>query len=162
VSANLSDKPIVSFSVAEPELAAWGGGRYGVWGFFQSQTDPRTLALVQAYQQRFGAGLAVSDPMIASYLGVQLWARAVAYEQSVKPYQVNNVFLQSLSMPAPGSMVVVERTNRHLWRPLRIGQVQPDGQYQEVYATERLIRPTPWPTYRSRHDWEIERARLGL
>ncbi|WP_052501545.1 urea ABC transporter substrate-binding protein [Thiomicrospira microaerophila] len=166
VSANLSDKPIVSFSVAEPELAAWGGGRltqhYGVWGFFQSQTDPRTLALVQAYQQRFGAGLAVSDPMIASYLGMQLWARAVAYEQSVRPYQVNNVFLQSLSMPAPGSMVVVERTNRHLWRPLRIGHVQPDGQYKQVYVTERLIRPTPWPTYRSRHDWENERARLGL
>ncbi|AHF00719.1 ABC transporter substrate-binding protein [Thiomicrospira aerophila AL3] len=166
VTSGLQDIPTMSFSVAEPELQAWGGERltqhYGVWGFFQSLTDPLTRELVSAYQQRFGANLPVSDPMIASYLGVQLWASAVVYEQSANPRQVNNVYLQSLSMPAPGSMVVFERTNRHLWRPMRIGHVQPDGQYQQVYVTERLIHPTPWPTYRTRHDWEQARARLGL
>ncbi|UQB41966.1 urea ABC transporter substrate-binding protein [Thiomicrospira microaerophila] len=166
VASGLQDIPVMSFSVAEPELQAWGGGRltqhYGVWGFFQSLSDPLTQDLVANYQQRFGENLPVSDPMIASYLGVQLWARAVAYEQSANPRQVNNVYLQSLSMPAPGSKVVVERTNRHLWRQLRIGHVQPDGQYQQVYVTDHLIRPTPWPTYRTRYDWEQARARLGL
>jgi urea transport system substrate-binding protein len=166
VASGLQDIPVMSFSVAEPELQAWGGGRltqhYGVWGFFQSLTDPLTQELVNGYQQRFGENLPVSDPMIVSYLGVQLWARAVAYEQTPNPSQVNNVYLQSLSMPSPGSMVVVERTNRHLWRQLRIGHVQPDGQYQQVYVTDRLIRPTPWPTYRTRYDWEQSRARLGL
>lgn len=166
VASGLQDIPLMSFSVAEPELQAWEGGRltqhYGVWGFFQSLPDPLTRDLVSAYHQRFGKRLPVSDPMIASYLGLQLWASAVIYEQSSDPRQVNNVYLQSLSMPAPGSMVVVERTNRHLWRHLRIGHVQPDGQYQQVYVTDRLIRPTPWPTYRTRYDWEQARTRLGL
>ena len=164
VQAGLTELPVMSFSVAEPELLAWGGGRlkrhYGVWGFFQSQQDTITLNLVRAYQQQFGAGLPVSDPMIASYLGVQLWVKAVNYEQSAHPRQVNNVYLQSLSMPAPGSMVVVERTNRHLWRQLRIGRVQADGQYEQVYVTDRVIQPTPWPSYRTRYDWEQARARL--
>lgn len=166
VEAGLEDLPLMSFSVAEPELEAWGGERlsqhYGVWSFFQSLTDSQTLDLVQAYQARFGTQARVSDPMVASYLAVQLWAKAVTYEQTTDPRKVNNTYLQGLSMPAPGSMVAVERNNQHLWRPLRIGHVQPDGQYQQIEDTSRLIQPTPWPSYRTRYDWDLKRKRLGL
>jgi urea transport system substrate-binding protein len=156
--AGLQDTPMISFSVAEPELQAWKGGEltqhYGVWGFFQSLNDEQSRRFVAKYQQRYGKHQPVSDPMISAYLGFQLWARAVDFVQSTQPQEVNSAYLHNLSMPAPGFAVAVDRKNRHLWRPIRIGHVQPNGQYREVWSSYHLVRPTPWPDYRSRFAWD--------
>jgi urea transport system substrate-binding protein len=51
VAQGLGDVPMVSFSVAEPEMVAWSGGRltrhFGVWSFFQSLDDARTRDFVK-------------------------------------------------------------------------------------------------------------------
>ncbi len=158
VAQGLTDVPMVSFSVGEPEMVAWGGGRltqhFGVWSFFQSLEDARTREFVTRFHAFLGEARPISDPMVASYLGVQLWARSAAYEGTPAPSRVNSTFLSQLSLPAPGSIVVVDNHTRHLWRKVRIAQVLANGQYQALMASEHLIRPTPWPDYRSRASWQ--------
>ena len=158
VAADLGDTPIISFSVAEPELVAWGGGRltqhFGVWSFFQSMDDARSLTFMREFQAFMGAPKPISDPMVASYLGLKLWARSANYEGALSPHLVNSTFLSQLSLPAHGYIEVVDNKNLHLSRQVRIGQVQPDGQYQTLFKSHHLIRPTPWPDYRSRVAWQ--------
>jgi urea transport system substrate-binding protein len=157
LAAGLHDMPLVSFSVAEPELVAWGGGRlsrhYGVWSYFQSLPDSQNRQFVEQYQLHFGDDQATSDPVMSAYAGVMLWAQAVREEHSVDIRQINRAILRQ-SYPAPGGSLVVDRLSRHMWRYARIGHAGPDGQFSEVYASNSAIRPTPWPTYRSRSEWK--------
>ncbi len=148
--------PLVSFSVAEPEMAAWGGGRlgrhFGVWSYFQSLPRDENRRFVQAFQQRFGATRVTSDPVEAAYVGVRLWAQAVSDAGSPEPARVNATLLRQ-SLSAPSAIVSVDAATRHLWKMVRIGQAGRDGQFTEVMSSSIPMRPAPWPFYRSREDW---------
>lgn len=151
------DVPVVSFSVAEPELQAMGPQlfhpeHYTVWGYFQSLDTPANREFVTAFRKRFGPERVTSDPIEASYNGVRLWANAVRMTSSEAPEDVNrNIVRQSL--PGPSGVVAVDPGTRHVWRTLRIGKALPDGQFELVETSTRLVRPSPFPVYRSRDDW---------
>lgn len=149
--------PVVSFSVAEPELQSMGPelfhpAHYTVWGYFQSLDSPANQAFVSAFRQRFGAERVTSDPIEASYNGVRLWASAVYMANSDAPDDVNRSIVRQ-SLPGPSGVVAVDSGTRHVWRPLRIGQARPDGQFDLVESSARLLRPSPFPVYRSRDEW---------
>ena len=154
--AGLSDLPLVSFSVAEPEMAAWGGSRlsrhFGVWSYFQSLPRAENQRFVHAFQQRFGATRLTSDPIEAAYVGVHLWAQAVRDAGTIDPPRVNSVLLRQ-SISAPSAIISVDATTRHLWKMLRIGQVGSNGQFKEVMTSSAPLRPEPWPFYRTHEAW---------
>jgi urea transport system substrate-binding protein len=157
VKAGLADQPMVSFSLAEEEMRAWGGGRlhrhYGVWSYFQSLETPENRAFVAAFRARFGADRVTSDPMEAAWAGFRLWAQAVGEEGSVEPRRVNVALLRQ-SIPGPSGPETVDAATRHLWKMVRVGKVRPDGQFEQVFASSVPLRPAPWPIYRSRAAWE--------
>ncbi len=154
--AGLANMPMVSFSVAEPEMVAWGGTllsqHFAVWSYFQSIPSPINTRFVHDWQQRFGADRVTSDPIEAAYNGVRLWAQAVRDAGSTDPGRVNPALMRQ-SLAAPSEIVSVDSETRHLWKMVRIGQVQPNGQFIQVYSSTRPLRPAPWPYYRSRQAW---------
>jgi len=157
VAAGLSNLPVVSFSVAEPEMLAWGGGRltrhYAVWNYFQSTSGPANQHFVAAFKRHHGADACTSDPVEASYVGVHLWANTVRDVGRAEPMHINGSALLRQSFAGPGGIISVDAATRHVWKRVRIGQVKSNGQFSEVYASNHSIRPAPWPAYRNREEW---------
>lgn len=137
--------PIMAVSIAEGELQTIGAiaaGHYASWTYFQSLDRPRNGDFVRNFQARYGADRVTSDPIEAAYLQVYLWKQAVEAAQSLEVEAVRRAAIGQ-TFEAPGGTVRVE-TNQHLWKHCRIGQIQPDGQFQTVYETEDPIPPLPW------------------
>ncbi len=157
VDAGLTDLPVLSFSLAEPEMTAWGGGRlsrhYAAWGYFQSIPDARNQAFVAAFKAHAGPDALTSDPIEAVYVGLYLWASAARELGTVEPGRVNSATLLRQTLAAPSGVAAIDAHTRHLWRPLRIGRVEPDGQFRPVYASPRPLRPAPWPSHRNQEEW---------
>lgn len=156
--AGLADLPLLSFSAAEGEMRAWGGGglaqHYGVWSYFQSLSNPENRRFVAAFQARFGMERVATDPMEAAYVGVHLWAQAAREAGSADPARVNSTVLLRQSLAGPKGVTAVDAATRHVWRMVRVGRVLPDGQFEQVFASSAPLRPAPWPLYRSREDWD--------
>jgi len=155
--AELADLPVLSFSIAEPEMTAWGGGRlarhYAVWSYFQSIPDPLNQRFVAAFKARAGANAQTSDPIEAVYVGLRLWASAANVLGTVDPKRVNSSTLLRQTVSAPSGVAAIDANTRHLWKSLRIGRVGANGQFTPVYVSPRPLRPAPWPSHRHPEEW---------
>ena len=149
--------PTVSFSIAETELAAMGVkdfvGDYAAWNYFQSVDSEENRRFVEGLRRRMGPGTTASDPMEAAYLSVHLWARAVQEAGTTASAAVLEA-LADQSFPAPEGVVHIDALTHHTWKTVRIGRVRDDGQFEIVWDSGRPVRPTPFPAYRSRAEWE--------
>lgn len=158
--AGLSRTPVVSFSIAEPELQAFGAenfhpAHFAVWGYFQSLPGAANQQLVSRFRQRFGADRVISDPMLTSHDAILLWATAVREAGTPEPAQVNRS-IGRVSIPSPAGIVTTEAATRHLWRRVYVGQAQPNGQFEAREISEAPVRPAPFPSYRSRAEWLLQ------
>jgi urea transport system substrate-binding protein len=155
--AGLGDTPVVSFSIAEPELESLVGthfhpNHYAVWGYFQSLPTAANQAFVQRFRAQFGAQRLVSDPMVSSHDAVRLWAAAVQEAGTDDPAQINRS-IGRVSVSGPAGIVALENSTRHLWRRVYVGKAKPDGQFEAEEISETPVRPAPFPPYRSRSEW---------
>jgi urea transport system substrate-binding protein len=156
-AAGLGETPVVSFSIAEPELQSFGQQNFhpthfAVWGYFQSLSGVANQQFVRRFQQRFGADRVTSDPILSSYDAVLLWARAVREAGTAEPDQVN-LSIGRVSIPSPAGIVTTASATRHLWRRVYVGKARQDGQFEASEISEAPVRPAPFPAYRSRTEW---------
>ena len=163
-AAGLGAVPVVSFSLAEDGLKAIGRdafhpNHYAVWSYFQSIPGEANRHFVAAFQHRYGSDRVTSDPVEAAYIGVRLWAQAVTDAGTADPEQVNRAMLQQ-SLAAPSGIAAVDRSTRHLWKPVRIGKAHADGQFELVWHSGDALRPDPFPDYRSRFEWQRQLTEL--
>jgi urea transport system substrate-binding protein len=149
--------PVVSFSVAEDELRTLSrtdlAGQYLAWNYFQSVQSAENATFIETFRQRYGADRVTSDVIETSYFSVHLWATAVAEAGSVELDVVREAMLGQ-SFNAPEGIVSVDPATRHTWRSFSMGKVREDGQIDVVWTAAKPIRPVPYPTSRSRRDWE--------
>ncbi|MBF0295103.1 MAG: urea ABC transporter substrate-binding protein [Magnetococcales bacterium] len=153
----LADLPVVSLDIAEVELQAWGGTRlhqhYGIWSYFQSLPGEDNRKFVSAFKARYGNDRVTSAPIEAAYVSVLLWANAVRNENSWNPkllkYSINRQ-----SVPGPSGISALDSISHYMWQTVRIGHVQPDGQFQQVFSSLAPLRPLPWPINHSRQEWQ--------
>ncbi len=155
--AGLDNIPVISFSIPEEELAkipfANNKSHYAVWSYFQNMNNPINHKFVEQIQQRLGPEQAIGDPMEASHIGLLLWAQTVENAQSTTPGIVYKAISEQ-SLNAPQGIVSIDGNNHHLRKHVCIGQAQPNGQFDIIWRTDHAISPVPFPTYRSRPEWE--------
>lgn len=161
-AAGLERTPVVSFSLAEPELQQLLGDHfhpehYAVWGYFQSLDGAANQAFVARFRQRFGSQRVLSEPLLSSHEAVRLWAAAVREAGSSEPQQVNAA-LGRINLAGPAGIVAIDAATRHSWRRVYVGQAGRDGQFVAREISEAPVRPAPFPPYRSRAEW-AERLR---
>lgn len=148
--------PVFSTSMTETGLAAMGAGpaagHYAAWNYFQSLDNAGNKAFVARFKQRFGMDRVLDDPMVASYIGVKLWADAVRSQGSTDLALVKTVLAQQ-TLLAPQGIVAVDYDTRHLWKKAYIGKARADGQFEIVWQSAQPIHPAPFPFYRSREEW---------
>jgi urea transport system substrate-binding protein len=148
---------VLSFSMSENDLLNIGEagiGHYCAWSYFQSLDRPENRAFVRRFQQQFGERRVVSDPMEAVYFGIHLWAQAVQAAGGIEPPAVRASILKGRSFDAPEGNVRIDGTTHYTWRPMRIGRVKEDGQFEIVSDTDWALQPQPFPPTRSRDAWK--------
>jgi len=144
------DIPVFSTSIAEAELAAIGPelmtGHYAAWNYFQSVQSDENRAFIKRFRRRFGQERVLDDPMEAAYIGVHLWVNALRSAGTLEMSTVKIVLAQQ-TLAAPEGIVAVDADTRHLWKPVRIGRVNADGQFDIVWQSGRSMAPAPFPFF---------------
>jgi urea transport system substrate-binding protein len=150
------DVPVLSFSIAEPELQTLPladlAGDYAAWNYFQSIDTPANRRFVERFQARYGNDRVTSDPIEAAYVAVHLWAQAVQAAHSTSPAAIRLALCRQ-SLAAPGGVIAIDADTQHAWKTVRIGRIQPNGQFAIVWDSSRPVRPVPFPLSRPRSDW---------
>lgn len=158
-SAGITAKaiPTMSFSIAEQELQdlprAEMVGDYAAWNYFQSVDSPANRRYVERFKSVYGQDRVTDDPMEAAYFGVHLWAQAVREAGTDETAEIRTA-IRTQSMPAPEGIVYIDPENQHAWKPVRIGRIRANGQFEVVWSSEKPVRPEPYPLFRSRKAWD--------
>jgi urea transport system substrate-binding protein len=149
--------PVLSFSVAEDELRQLPlkamVGDYAAWDYFQTVDRPENREFIRRFQARFGADRVTSDVIEAAYNSVYLWAQAVAEAESEDVVEVLKA-IKRQSRNTPEGIVSVDDETQHTWRPVYVGRIRTDGQFDLVWSSGKSVRPVPYPPSRTRDQWE--------
>ncbi|BAB03970.1 urea ABC transporter substrate-binding protein [Halalkalibacterium halodurans] len=141
------DVTVMSVSVAEEEIRGIGAdvlaGHLASWNYFQTTDTPENDTFVTAYIKSFGDDRVTGDPIEAGYLMVHLWAQAVEAAGTTDIEAVREA-ASTIEFSAPGGLVKVDGDNQHLYKTVRIGEVQADGQFEEVWNSGEPVKPDPF------------------
>ena len=87
-----------------------------------------------------------NDPMEAHYIGFNLWVKAV---EKAKSTDVNKVLaaLPGLETPNLTGGVAKVLANHHITKPVYIGEVKADGQFNVVWKSAAGVPGDAWSDY---------------
>lgn len=147
------DMTVLSVSVAEEEIRGIGvdvlEGHLAAWNYYQTTDTPANQAFVENYKAAYGADRVTADPIEAGYDAVYLWAAAVEKAGSTDVDAVKEA-AKGLEWDAPGGKVTIDGDNQHIYKTVRIGEVQADGQFKELWNSGEPVKPDP---YLETYDW---------
>jgi urea transport system substrate-binding protein len=153
-----TETPVVAFSVGEEELRGIDTkplvGHLAAWNYFMSLKNPTNTEFIakwKAYVKKNklpgGNSRVTNDPMEATYVGIHMWAQAAQKAGSVSVDAVRKA-MAGQTFPAPsGYTLKMDEQNHHLWKPVMIGEVQGNGQFDVVWKTDKTIRAQPWSPF---------------
>ena len=145
------DIPVVAFSVGEEELAGFDTsplvGHLAAWNYFQSVETPENEAFIEAWHAFTGnADRVTNDPMEAHVIGFNLWVQAVEKAGTTDTDAVLDAII-GLETPNLTGGVAQMLPNHHITKPVLIGEIQDDGQFEVVWETEDLVPGDAWTDY---------------
>src|SRR5688572_13926391 len=145
------DIPVVAFSVGEEELAGIDTkplvGHLAAWNYFMSVKSPVNTEWINKWHAYTKSPKRTfNDPMEAHVIGFQMWVKAV---EKVKTTDVNKVTDAMIGLEAPNLTGGVAKMlpNHHLTKPVLIGEVRADGQFDTVWKTTGLVPGDAWSDF---------------
>jgi len=146
-----SDIPVVAFSVGEEELSGIDTknlvGHLAAWNYFESVKNPVNDAFIKQWHAFIKSDKRVTnDPMEATYIGFKMWAQAVTQAGSTEVNAVRQA-MYGQTVKAPSGFTAVMNTNHHLSKPVMIGEIQPNGQFDVVWQTKTAIKADAWSPF---------------
>jgi len=135
------DIPVVAFSVGEEELSGLDTtnlvGHLAAWNYFQSADTDVNAEFVAAWKERMGEDRVTNDPMEAHYIGFNMWANAVTAAGTADVDAVREAMYGQEFPNLTGGMAVM-LPNHHLAKPVLIGEITADGQFDIVSQTTEV------------------------
>ncbi len=146
-----ADIPVVAFSVGEEELAGIDTkplvGHLAAWNYFMSVDTPENADFIKKWQAFTKDPKRVSnDPMEAHYIGFNMWVKAVEAAGTTDPDMVIDS-LVGVSVPNLTGGLSAMMPNHHITKPVLIGEVQADGQFEIVSSTTGLVPGDAWSDF---------------
>jgi urea transport system substrate-binding protein len=143
--------PVMAFSVGEEELSGVDTrplvGHLAAWNYFQSVESPANETFIAAWKEYIKDPKRVTnDPMEATYIGFKLWVQAV---EKAGTTDVDAVLKAIVGLGTPNLTGGTARLlpNHHLSKPVFIGEIQDDGQFQVVWSTNGEVEGDAWSNY---------------
>ena len=145
------DIPVVAFSVGEEELSGIDTrplvGHLAAWNYFMSVDDKSNDAFIKSWQTFIKSKKRVTnDPMEATAIGFNMWVKAV---EKAGTTDVNKVEKAMIGIKVPnmtGGMAEM-LPNHHLTKPVLIGEIQEDGQFDVVWQTDGTVPGDAWSDF---------------
>ena len=152
------DIPVIAFSVGEEELRGLDAtplvGHLAAWNYFMSVENPvnkEFIAKWKAYVKKKnlpdGDKRVTNDPMEATYIGIQMWAQAVRQAGTTDVDAVRQAVAGQVVPGPSGYPIKMDEKNHHLQKPVLIGEVRKDGQFDIVWKSDGPVRAEPWSKY---------------
>ena len=158
-----TDIPVVAFSVGEEELAGLDTkplvGHLAAWNYFESIKTPANDAFIKEWHDfTKNPKRTTNDPMEAHYIGFNMWVKAVEKVKSTDPDKVIDALPGTEAPNLTGGMSTM-LPNHHITKPVFIGEIRGDGQFDVVWKTKGLVPGDAWS--RLSAGLQGPRSRLG-
>jgi urea transport system substrate-binding protein len=145
------DIPVVAFSVGEEELSGMDTkplvGHLAAWNYFMSIEDETNSEFIKAWHSFIKDDKRVTnDPMEATYIGFNMWVKAVEKAGTTDPSAVQDAII-GISVPNLTGGYSAMMPNHHITKPVVIGEIQDDGQFGTVWETSGLVAGDAWSDY---------------
>jgi urea transport system substrate-binding protein len=146
-----TDIPVVAFSVGEEELAGVDTkpliGHLAAWNYFMSGKDPINTSFIEKWKAYTKNPKRVSnDPMEAHVIGFAMWIKAVEKAGTTDPDAVIDSIV-GVSVPNLSGGYSTMMPNHHITKPVLIGEIQGDGQFETVWQTPGLVVGDEWSDF---------------
>ena len=145
------DIPVVAFSVGEEELSGIDTeplvGHLAAWNYFMSADADVNYDFIEKWHAFIGNEERVTnDPMEAHYIGFNMWVEAVEKAGTTDVDAVRKA-MYGLTYPNLTGGTAVMNTNHHLTKPVLIGEIQADGQFETVWQTPGGVIGDAWSDF---------------
>ncbi len=146
-----TDIPVVAFSVGEEELAGLDTkpllGHLAAWNYFESIKTPANAEFIKNWQAfTKNAKRTTNDPMEAHVIGFAMWVKAVEKVGTTDPDKVIDA-LPGIETPNLTGGVSKMLPNHHITKPVFVGEVRADGQFDVVWKSNGLVPGDAWSDY---------------
>jgi urea transport system substrate-binding protein len=146
-----SDIPVVAFSVGEEELSGIDTkplvGHLAAWNYFMSIDTPINKQFIKDWHTFIkNPKRTTNDPMEAHFIGFNMWVKAVEKAKSTDPTAVQKAILGVEAPNLTGGMAKM-LPNHHITKPVFIGEIQGDGQFEVVWKTDGLVPGDAWSDF---------------
>ena len=140
--------PVVAFSVGEEELSGFDTkplvGHLAAWNYFQSAESKENTEFIAKWKAFIKDDKRVTnDPMEATYIGFQAWVKAVEKAGSTEVDKVRPA-MYGIEVPNLTGGTAKVLSNHHFTKPVLIGEIQADGQFETVWNTESEVPGDAW------------------
>ncbi|UIJ72284.1 urea ABC transporter substrate-binding protein [Aurantimonas sp. HBX-1] len=146
-----TDIPVVAFSVGEEELAGIDTGplvgHLAAWNYFMSVDTPENAEFIEKWKAFIGNEERVTnDPMEAHYIGFNMWVKAVEKAGTTDADAVIAALpgIEQANLTGGVSKML---PNHHITKPVLIGEINADGQFDIVSETEELVPGDAWSDF---------------
>ena len=145
------DIPVMAFSVGEEELSGFDTsslvGHLAAWNYFMSIPSEENDKFIDEWLDFIGDDDRVSnDPMEAHYIGFNMWVEAVTKAGTTDPEAVQAAIIGVTVPNLTGGMATM-MPNHHITKPVFIGEIQSDGQFDVVWETSGTVVGDAWSDF---------------
>ena len=135
------DIPVVAFSVGEEELSGLDTanlvGHLAAWNYFQSAESDLNDAFIKDWKATMGDNRVTNDPMEAHVIGFEMYVKAVEKAGTTNVDAVRKA-MYGLKVPNLTGGMAEMLPNHHLAKPVLIGEIQADGQFDIISQTSEV------------------------
>ena len=145
------DIPVVAFSVGEEELTGIDTkplvGHLAAWNYFESVDCEANEEFIEAWHKYTGnENRVTNDPMEATYIGFNMWVKAVEKAGTTDSDAVQDALI-GVAVPNLSGGTATMMPNHHITKPVLIGEIQDDGQFEVVDSTPTTVVADEWSNY---------------
>ena len=145
------DIPVIAFSVGEEELAGIDTkplvGHLAAWNYFESVDSEINDDFIEKWHKYTGnENRVTNDPMEATFIGSNMWVKAVEKAGTTDSSKVQDALI-GVTVPNLSGSYATMMPNHHITKPVLIGEIQDDGQFQIVDQTPTTIVADEWSDY---------------
>ncbi|MEM1435794.1 MAG: urea ABC transporter substrate-binding protein [Pseudomonadota bacterium] len=146
-----TDIPVIAFSVGEEELSGIDTGplvgHLAAWNYFMSVESDENFDFIDSWLDFIDDEERVTnDPMEAHYIGFNMWVQAVEKAGTTDPAKVQDAII-GVAVPNLSGGYSTMMPNHHITKPVLIGEIQDDGQFQVVSKTPGLVAGDAWSDF---------------
>lgn len=145
------DIPVMAFSVGEEELSGIDTGplvgHLAAWNYFMSVDAEINDDFIDSWLDFIGDDDRVTnDPMEAHYIGFKMWVEAVKKAGTTAPSAIQEAIIGVSVANLSGGLSTM-MPNHHITKPVLIGEIQDDGQFDIVWQTTGTVVGDAWSDF---------------